>query len=153
MQNLPADISASQYPFSDAEVKIRRARKHFAELETEICAFAESRPATFDVRITEWTGGPQRVEIDFHLGRLPPAEIGAIVGDIIHSLRSALNLMACDLVRLIEPGADVSNVYFPFCNHVDDLDKMIRRRNFHRAGPQAVALLLELKPYRGGNVF
>jgi hypothetical protein len=45
--------------------------------------------------------------------------MGAIVGDIIHNLRAALDLAACDLVRI--RGGNDNGVYFPFCNEPDEL--------------------------------
>jgi hypothetical protein len=99
--------------FSEPEIKIGRARKHFAELEAEIAAFIATRPAKFDMRIVDPTVGRQRVEVYFHLERLPPPELGAIVGNVIHNLRSALDLTACDLVRAAEGAeANVGSVYF-----------------------------------------
>jgi hypothetical protein len=143
--------AATENTFAASNIKIARAQKHLAELTAEIGAFVESRPARFEVEIT----GPiglQNVTINFHFERLPPNEFGAIIGDIIHNLRTALDLAACALVRVTEgPAADVTNVYFPFCRRAEELDEMIRRRDFHRAGDQAVALLHRFKPYPGGN--
>ena len=136
--------------FSAPKVKIARAQRHLAELETEIAAFLDTRPARFVSRIIK-EPGEQRAE--FHLfTQHPPEDLGAIIGDVVHNLRSALDLTACEMVRIAEgPSADVGNVYFPFCRRADDLDAMIRRRDFHRAGDAAVALLRELKPYPSGN--
>lgn len=75
--------------------------------------------------------------------------MSAIVGDIIHNLRAALDLMAAELCRLNKESDD--GVYFPFCETADKLAEMIKRRKFDRAGPAAVRLLTELKPYKGGN--
>jgi hypothetical protein len=80
----------------------------------------------------------------------PPEDFGAVVGDVVHNLRAALDLMACDLVRA--GNGDPKNVYFPFCDRPEDLDKVLKDKNFNRAGAKAIALLKELKPYRGGNV-
>jgi hypothetical protein len=83
---------------------------------------------------------------------LPPEHLGAIIGDIIHNLRSALDLVACDMVRAVEgKDANIDRVYFPFCRSAEDLDTAIRLRQFDRAGERAVQVLRGLKPYRGGN--
>jgi hypothetical protein len=79
----------------------------------------------------------------------PPMEIGTIVGDVVHNLRAALDLMACDLVR--NGGGNPNNVYFPFCDKPEELARKLKDKNFHRAGARAISLLEELKPYRGGN--
>ena len=76
-------------------------------------------------------------------------EMGAIVGDIIHNLRSALDLLACDLV--LANGGNPKGVYFPFFKTADGLNKKIKDRDFNRAGPDAVALLTRYQPYEGGD--
>ena len=82
----------------------------------------------------------------------PPEDLGAIIGDVVHNLRAALDLVACDMIRAVEgKDANVYGVYFPVCQGADDLEGMIHTRQFHRAREQAVQVLRRLKPYRGGN--
>jgi hypothetical protein len=142
----PKDV-APQYWFRAPHTKIDRARKHLAELETEIATYFASNPVKFDVRTAETEVG-RAFNVTLHMAPVPEC-MGAIVGDIIHNLRAALDLTACEMVRVAEQSED--DVYFPFCKNVDELDGMIRRRNFHRAGPSATELLRSLKPYRNGN--
>ncbi len=71
------------------------------------------------------------------------------MGDLLHNLRAALDLMACDLVRL--NGLNANGVHFPFSETPKDLPEMIKRRKFFRAGPEAVELLKKMRPYRGGQ--
>lgn len=79
----------------------------------------------------------------------PPESLGAIVGDIVHNLRSALDLSACELVR--SAGQSDEDVYFPFSRTPEDLGLMIERRHLDRAGPDAINLIQSLKPYHNGN--
>jgi hypothetical protein len=163
------------HTFSAPLIKIARARKHLAELEAEIGVFLLTEPAhwtdprsrgriasqaltrlTNRVRaLTRHTAGVKdgAPESPIQLTIvLPPEHLGAIIGDIIHNLRSALDLVACDLVRAAEgKDATVERVYFPFCQSAEDLEGMIRTRQFDRAGDRAVQVLCGLKPYRGGN--
>jgi hypothetical protein len=118
---------------------------HIKDLESEIATFISSDPVRVNATVTDGL----RIDIKMDWDG-PPEIIGAIVGDIIHNLRASLDLAACDLVRL--RGGNDNKVYFPFCDRPEELDEMIRRRNFKRAGPRAVALLHELRPYRNGNV-
>jgi hypothetical protein len=74
---------------------------------------------------------------------------GAIVGDAIHNLRSALDLMASELARI--NGRSDKSVYFPFSDSADTFDEAIKKKNFHRTGQDSVDLLREFSPYRGGN--
>lgn len=129
--------------FHASAVKIKRARKHWAELDAMAKQHAASNPVTH--KRLDGEHGP-----GFHTQfRGVSEDFGAVVGDLMHNLRAALDLMACDLARA--NGRSVNNVYFPFCDGVGELDEMIKRRHFQRTGSAAVALLKSLKPYRGGN--
>ncbi|MYZ50330.1 hypothetical protein [Propylenella binzhouense] len=79
----------------------------------------------------------------------PPTEMSPVIGDILHNLRSALDLMACDAVRLA--GKSDKGTYFPFSNTAAELPEQIRRKNFDRAGSRAVRLLKQIRPHRNGN--
>lgn len=57
--------------------------------------------------------------------------------------------MAVSLVQLNE--GNTKNVYFPFAETVADFPEMIKKRNFHRAGPEAIKLIEKIGPYRGGD--
>jgi hypothetical protein len=147
---LPATVKP---PFGGARLKIQRAKKHLAELEGEIERFIRSGPAKFNVNIpNEGTQTPQGmlvwIKIDFHMDGTPE-EVGPIVGDIIHNLRSSLDMMASELVRT--NNLSDKNVYFPFCERPEELDKAIKEKNFNRAGAAAVELLKTYQPHRGGN--
>jgi len=78
-----------------------------------------------------------------------PITLAPIIGDIVHNLRSALDLLAVELVRL--NNDDTCSVYFPFAKSAGELKTMIRQRNLDGAAPEAVALVRELKPYPEGN--
>jgi hypothetical protein len=129
------------HAFSAPLIKIARARKHLAELEQQIEVYLSTEPARFT------SASPLHLHIV-----LPPEHLGAIIGDVVHNLRAALDLVACEMIRAVEgEDANVDEVSFPFCRRVDDLEGIIRRRQFHRAGEQAVQVLRGLNPYRDGN--
>lgn len=55
-------------------------------------------------------------------------------------------------VALVETNNKNSkSVYFPFAEKAEDLTQIIRKRNFDRAGPEAVKLVEKIGPYRGGD--
>jgi hypothetical protein len=137
-----------KYPLSAPSTKIQRARKHLAELEVETAKFFATGPVRFNVEVVE-VNGTRNIKFNMHVSGGPEL-IGAIVGDVIHNLRTALDLTACEMVRIAQKSDN--GVYFPFSESADELDNMIRRRNFDRAGTDAVILLKSLKPYRNGNV-
>ena len=130
-----------KHTFSAPLIKLARARKHLAELEQQIGVYLSTEPARFT------SASPLHLHIV-----LPPEHLGAIIGDVVHNLRAALDLVACEMIRAVEgEDANVDEVSFPFCRRVDDLEGIIRKRQFHRTGEQAVQVLRGLKPYRDGN--
>jgi len=128
-------------PFSASYLKLARARQFISELEVEQEKYKNSDPASGTVGITgeinlQWKA----------IGDWP----GAIVGDSIHNLRTALDLMACELARLNSQSD--KKVYFPFCDNEAALPGIIECRNFDRCGQAAVDLLKRFAPYRGRNI-
>ncbi|MGH9354249.1 MAG: hypothetical protein ACRD2G_19140 [Terriglobia bacterium] len=139
------------YEFEAPKIKLRRAAKHLNELEKAIEAYVASGPAKFESRIFDPDDGRQCAEISLTVTG-PPPETAAMIGDVVHNLRSALDLTACEPVRVrLGPSVRVDDVYFPFARRCEDFDLMIRNRNFDRAGHRAVELIREFKPYAGGN--
>jgi hypothetical protein len=139
-------------PFLASELKLRRAAKHIAELEAVAAegGAAQAKSLPPPLRAPQFADGEGRIVLHGPMTlHGAPEDFGAIVGDVIHNLRAALDLLASDLVR--NGGGNPNKVYFPFCDQPEDLQKVLKEKNFHRAGPRAIALLEELKPYRGGN--
>ena len=75
--------------------------------------------------------------------------MAVIIGDVVHNLRSSLDLLATDLVALNR--SDPKNVYFPFAKDAEGLEGQIKAKNFRNAHPDVVDLLRSMKPYTGGN--
>lgn len=72
-----------------------------------------------------------------YVGQFPP-HIPLILGDAIHNLRTALDLLACDVVR--QNNASAKGVYFPFAHDENGLETQIKEKKFHRASPEAIEL-------------
>lgn len=137
-------------PFEASALKINRAKRHIEEFRSEALKFLESGPVHVVVE--------ERPEFPAHLGvygfvaRIRagvPHDLSAIIGDAFHNLRTSLDLMATDLVRL--NGKNAEGVYFPFAKNADELDAQIRLKRMNRASPEAIKLVREQKPYIGGN--
>lgn len=138
-------------PFSASRLKINRATQHTQELQREITVFFERNPFKLVVyEVEDRRSSYELVSWNVRLSRLLPVEVSAIIGDIVHNARVALDVLACDLVALA--GHSTKGVYFPFCESADELVGMIKRRNVHRASKEAVKLFHSMEPYRGGNV-
>jgi hypothetical protein len=129
--------------FSASQLKMQRADKFIRELECELDRFRGDDPLKATMYLAE---GVPKLQIEWKaITDLP----GAIVGDAIHNMRTALDLMASELVRL-KQGNDYG-VYFPFADTEARLDAQIKSKNFHKAGDDAVTLLKSFAPYKGGN--
>jgi hypothetical protein len=137
-----------KHAFSAPSAKTQRARKHLAELEEEVATYIAGVPAKFNATPT-MQDGLRRIEISAHFSG-PPESMGVIVGDIVHNLRAALDLTACEMVRAA--GESDKDVYFPFCRTANELDEAISKRHFDRAGTAAVQLVRSIKPYKNGNI-
>ena len=129
-------------PFEDPRDKVRNALDHIALVERRFQEYANSRPP-FDLQTT-----PQVSVLNFPKGELPK-NIRLAAGDAIHNLRSALDIMAGDVVQA--SGKSRKGVHFPFAGTEGGLDEMIKKKHFDRATPEAIALLKSMKPYKGGN--
>lgn len=125
--------------------KLHRAAMHIQALETAIAEY--SRSDWYKEQSRQLPDGNFHIQLEF---REPPDDIGAIVGDVVHNLRAALDLLAVDLVE--RNGGNAKNVYFPFADSADALEKMILTRGFHRAGKVSMDRLRSLRPFKGGNV-
>ena len=79
-----------------------------------------------------------------------PTELSAIIGDAIHNLRAALDLLACELVRL--NGGSDEDVYFPFAADAIAFERKLKKSHIDRAGPAVVEHMKGLRAYKGGNV-
>lgn len=128
-------------PFAASYIKLERANGFIEELAREIQAYQDSNPATAKLDVP---AGKIHLNI-----RGPGSKPGAIVGDAIHNMRTALDLMASELAR--NNSKSDKDVYFPFSKDKDDLAAAIKARSFHKAGEEAVKLLCQFAPYKGGN--
>lgn len=132
--------------FEAPRLKLRRARYHIGDLQQQVTGFLRRVPFYLEIAAADAPGMKKWV---VHVREEVPADFSAIIGDVIHNLRTALDLMACELVRL--NGGDERNVYFPFAESEIALDEMVIRRRMDRASPEALALIKSVKPYHGGN--
>src|SRR3990167_2635239 len=132
-------------PFEASRLKIWRATNHLATLEGALGEYFARAP----FEITEFTenGHPYR-RVNIREGL--PITLSAIVGDVVHNLRTSLDLLASECVRLNQqPHGDV---YFPFAESETELEGQIRWRHMDRAKPEVVDLVRSFKPYIGGNL-
>jgi hypothetical protein len=133
--------------FTSPRLKIARAREHIAHLVGQLHLFSASKP--FDLRwVNLGVEGKTRQGLKIFQTKPFPASFALLVGDAVHNCNTALDLLACDLVRLNDK--DAAKVYFPFGKDEADFNKEIVKASFV-ASPQALSLLKRVKPYWGGD--
>lgn len=93
-------------------MKVKRAKEHINNLELLISGFRESKP--YEVVRQEEPNG----EITFRVKvkAQPPQEWGAIIGDVIHNLRSSLDYLIWQLV-LSNGKTPSKRTGFPICDN------------------------------------
>lgn len=134
--------------FREPKLKVKRANQHISDLNREILTFTRKDPY---VAVVDHDSAPGYQLLRVKERYAPPEHWPLIIGDAVHNLRSALDIMTCDIMRYHRRG--VASVHFPFAPSLEDLEATIERRTVHRARPEIVDVFRELKPYRGGDDF
>jgi len=75
------------------QIKLQRAKRHYAELETALSSFFATRPYKINTRRND------EGKLVYFLGEVRdvPVEVSLIIGDVIQNLRSALDHLVYDL--------------------------------------------------------
>ncbi len=129
-------------------LKIERAKQHITDFNNEAAAFNARNPYRIVIEPHPERSGIMnftvRVMEEF------PDRLTCVVGDAIHNLRTALDLMIFNLVA--PTNADMaSRVQFPFAKSANSLKPTIDTRHIRRAGKEVVDAIIALEPYPGGN--
>ncbi len=129
-----------------SNIKIERAKTHVRELEALVQEFLQSSPYAV-VREED----PETGDLVYRLRvlRQPPLAWSAIVGDAVHNLRTALDLLACELVRA-NGGRVNEDTGFPIGKDVHALKSMLKNK-IGGASEEAIRHIRSLNPYPGGN--
>ena len=135
--------------FESAKLKIKRAKQHIIELNRVVDTYSAQHPLrifrSFDGKASQVT---YRVKAKIPM----PTEIPLVIGDAIHNLRSALDLLIYEMVGdKCETAGQRKNVQFPFSKSAQSLGGTIKTRQVHRAGEKVVQEIHGLEPYPGGN--
>jgi hypothetical protein len=85
-----------QHPLAGIAAKIDRADFHLKTLEEKIRRFADGKLYSFTIEVDKESSWHS---VTIHIHRPMPLLWGAIVGDIVHNLRSALDHLIWQIVR------------------------------------------------------
>ncbi len=126
-------------------MKIERAQTHLNNLRVEVEAFHGRKPYRI---IADNSSEPGKILFRVKIIECVPAGWSAIIGDIIHNLRSSLDLLATALV--VANGGNPKTAYFPFAKIPGDIGARVNER-MRGASPKAMKFARRLKPHPGGN--
>ena len=136
-------------------LKLIRAEEHLHSLKREIALFREIQP--YEV-VEDRDSDETAVWITIRARHWPQAQWSIIMGDFIHNLRSALDILANQLVRLadnepITTGASSDKTQFPILNKRPKLKGGIEGRAEIRGGvsEDAAAIVDAVQPYTWDN--
>ncbi len=129
-------------------VKVDRARRRLNELSEELSAFAATGPYKVETK-----RDPSTRRLIYFLSHVaePPTAIRVLAGEILQSVRSALDHLAYQLVQVGTgtPGP-FTHVYFPICADAAKYASQ-KRSKTHGMRASALAAIDSIQPYRGGN--
>jgi hypothetical protein len=139
---------SEEHPLSGVRAKVDRASKHGMELYNAVQAFLKSYPFTF----TNNPDSSGRRIISIASMKPVPTEFSLMMGDAVHNLRSALDLLACQVFCLANPDdKDYSHLEFPIKNTPELYRDALNSKKFRLIGPQALSIFERLEPYRLGS--
>jgi len=134
--------------YRQALAKQEWAEQHIAKLQTAVDVWRKSDPCTIGVKQDTKTG-----DITYCVEYVPvvPGDISLIIGDILHSLRGALDYMACGMV-VAGGGKVTASTKFPILEAAADWE--VRVLGMVKGAHQyAIEALRRIQPYKGGNPY
>lgn len=131
-------------------VKIERAKKHIADLRAawDPIGYADTNSSPYR---TYTDIDPKTREQIVRMAILDPLDpnLGAIAGDAVHNLRSALDLLMWQLV-IAGGGTPNDETMFPIGRSKKNFETALAGR-IQGASANVRVLMESLKPYKGGN--
>jgi hypothetical protein len=141
-------LAEEQHQLAGVRAKIRRAKEHIVGFYYAKKAFLESSPFTFSHSEDVNTG---RYNVFITNIKPVPLELSLIIGDAIHNLRSALDLLACQLVKLNVGDNDCNHIYFPISESASKFIITLSNDKIKVLGKPALEILKQLQPYQDGK--
>lgn len=135
--------------FDGPRLKIKRADHHIEKLNNVVRDYIQSDFYSLGIEKNPDGGNVFR----FKQIKALPEEIPLLIGDAIHNLRSALDLLACEIVTTAG-GAPSRWTHFPIRDSRKEVEDAIKGGEIKIAGSDIIALILDsIQPYKGGNDF
>jgi len=141
-------MGTESHSLSNVYLKIERAKKHISDCYAVGQAFLDARPYDIVHRIDPDTGEDT---ISYGDIKNPPRELSLFIGDAIHNLRTSLDFLACQIIKLRDSLHDCEYTYFPISESAQKFETALQKAEVKSLGEQALQILQELQPYKEGK--
>lgn len=133
-----------EHPLFGAALKVARAKKHAVELNARIESYWQSGPIEL---MREDNHVERKTLIRVIRAAKVPIDLSAVIGDVIHNLRSALDLVASEMV--VRGGGNREHAQFPVFDNDSDFNRGLREKRGMRSAPrEAIEVARSLQTYR-----
>jgi len=130
------------------QAKVERAKHHVQDLKGAIESFFAANPYEVGTK-----RNPETRQLIYYVVRVKdvPPMVNVIAGEVLQSLRSALDHLAYQLV-LVGTGqaGPFHYVYFPICDSAEEYESK-KLRQIKGMRQNAIEAIDAVKPYKGGN--
>jgi hypothetical protein len=137
-----------EHPFSHAQLKVERAKKHITDLEERIRTSPDTYPPSLKI---DGETGEQFLYYAL-TDRTFKREIALIAGDAIHNLRCALDFAWCGVIKQFSPTSLTRWTQFPV---PDSREKLIgdltKTGKISRTSPVFDLMVERVKSHKGGD--
>lgn len=132
--------------FSGTHLKIIRANQH----RNELMKLLEEYGLRLTITWIEVENDPDKLQLTF--SEPAPPEIPLIIGDTVHNLRSALDLLVNQVAQSRGANIDAARLQFPYAKSEAEYLKIVTK-NFSPFGQDLQNALLDLRAFEGGDKF
>ncbi|MFY0636804.1 hypothetical protein [Maricaulis maris] len=139
----------SKLVFNNPRKKLSRAARHIQTAEQLAKQFADkAKPELVPICVYPVEGETNKVLYELRFSSPPPEDFPLVVGDTLHNLRSALDILICDIAELRGKRRVFS---FPFAANEEQLNDLMDKKGVSKLGNDVVEKIKYLAPYKGGN--
>lgn len=136
----------SDHPLDGPWAKVERAHEHIDDLESTTRFFFERHGNSFHCDVQREAGD---VVVRVSRSDPLPTRWSTMIGDAVHNLRSALDLLVYQLV-VVNAEVPTTETGFPVAASANRLEAMAERK-VKGASQGAIQLIRATNPYPGGN--
>ncbi|MGR3714815.1 MAG: hypothetical protein ACU0A6_17035 [Shimia sp.] len=90
------------------------------------------------------------INFSFEVIETPPLKLQAIIGDVVHNLRSSLDILVQDLRQISGAPGRISDAAFPICTTLENFQK-VKSKRLRGLSDNLKREVLDLQPFRSGD--